>query len=509
MRIISKILFFLPFLVLSGFLYISTKSMNFVSYNGAFITASITIAIFSINFSFLQLQNNRYKLLQNKISIQQLFFSIITLFISLLPLITLAINEKIVAAASFISFPLLAYSSILLWQISYDTVNPKLIISRFNTDWNIRCYLKRFNKESIKKQKYLKKYDDRIPAETPMHDLGSSKFATIYVKNDPFFTIRNICALSLENADLSIFIFSVESYFDLIEKYLEIEKEKKIDSRFKLYQHIEYNLSSIFNNVIGENAKGDFQNKLIEVSTIFFKKGCEDNHQTHELIDKLMNAQFNFSMKIIEDGNFSGAKIFTSTCRYMIQKGILNPPIQNDKSDEYFLFNENLPYYANYIKELGSKSIELNNSDFLYRCLEDIGYLGCTGVKNNDYGTGKLALQYIVQLGRESRAKKMRCFWTHCALEPWEHAHERIWWLLSWVGSLDEKEHQAWLDVFEIGYSRILGKKVELSTKKIDNKTTFEINILDEIYTERFSTNSYYKTIDYSNFNELKELTIW
>ena len=486
-----------------------TKSIDFTSYNRTFITVSITIAVFAINFSFLQLQNNRYKFLQNKISFQQVIFSIITLFISLSPLITLAINENSVAAVSFISIPILAFSSILLWQISYDTVNPKQIIDRRLSNRRIKSYLKRFNKESVEKQKYLKKYDLIIPAETPMHDFGSSKFATIYVKNDPFFIIRNVCALSLENADLSVFIYSVEKYFELIDSYLEIEKKEEMDSRFKFYQHIEYNLSSIFKSTIGENSKSDFQNKLIEVVTIFLKKISEEKYQTHELIRKLMNAQFDFSIKILENGNYEGARVFSSTCRYMIQRGILNSPGKESPSFEDSMFKAQLPYLANFIKELGSKAIKLDNADFLYRTLEDLGYLGCTGVKNNFKETGELALQYIVQLGRESRARNMKCFWTHCALEPWEHAHERIWWLLSWVGRLDKKYHQGWLDIFEIGYSRILGKKVELSMEEIKGNYKFEIKESDEKYTEGFSKDSYYKTVDYSDFSELKELKIW
>ncbi len=497
----------LPFLILSGILYFITQSGNFQTYNRAFITASITIAIFAINFSFLQLQNNKYKQLQNKISGQQLTFSIITLFVSLSPLITLAIDETYVPTISFVAIPLLAYSSILLWQISYDSINPKFLITKNNKERKLKCFLKNFDKENLKKQAFLKEYDSIIPTETPMHDFGSSKFATIFVKDDPFFTIRNICTLSLENGDISVFIQAIESFFELIEKYLDYEVKEKKDSRFKLYQHIEYNLSSIFSKAVGINEKTDFQNKLIETSTIFFKKSSEKYLQTHELVRNLLGAQFKFSMKIVENGNISGAMIFTSTCRYLVQKGIINPPPKKD--NEHGFFMTQLPFLSGYIKELGSKAVEINDSDFLYRCLEELGYLGCTGVKNNDFTTGKLALQYIVQLGRESRAKEMKCFWTHCALEPWEHAHERIWWLLSWVATLDKSTHRSWLDIFEIGYSRILGFKVELTSGEKDGKVGFGIKETKEKHIEGFSKDGYHKSVDYSDFKELKELELW
>lgn len=509
MRILLKILLMLPFLIMSSFLCIITESRDFSSYNRAFITSSITIAIFAINFSFLQLQNNKYKQLQNKITGLQLSFSILTLFVSLSPLITLAIDEYYVPSVSFFAIPILAYSSIFLWQISYDTINPKYLINKSNKGKKLEQFLSSFDKANQKKQEFLKKYDSIIPTETPMHDFGSSKFATIYVKNDPFFTIRNVCTLSSENGDISVFIYSIENFFGLIEKYLDYELIEKKDSRFKLYQHIEYNLRSIFNKVVGLNEKTDFQNKLIETATIFFKKSSEKNLQTHDLVTKLLSAQFDFSMKIVENGNYSGAMIFTSTCRYIIQKGIITPPSKDREGNEYGFFMTQLPFLSGYIKELGSKAIELNNSDFLYRCLEDLGYLGCTGVKNNDFATGKLALQYIVQLGRESRAKEMKCFWTHCALEPWEHAHERIWWLLSWVASLDKSTHRSWLDIFEIGYSRILGYKVELTSGEKDGKIGFGIKETKEKHTEGFSKDSYYKTVDYSDFKEVKELELW
>lgn len=507
MRTILKILLMLPFLIISGVLYIITESGDFQIYNRAFITVSLTIAIFAINFSFLQLQNNKYKQLIGKISGQQITFSILTLFISLAPLIALAIDETYVPIIGFLSIPLLAYSSILLWQISYDSINPKFLITKNNKKGKLKRFLKRFDKANKKKQQILKKYDLIIPTETPMHDFGSSKFATIYVKNDPFFSIRNICALSLENGDISIFIQAIENFFELIEKYLVYELKEKKDSRFKLYQHIEYNLSSIFNKAVGINEKTDFQNKLIESATIFFKKSSEKYLQTHELVRNLLKSQFNFSMKIVENGNISGAMIFTSTCRYLIQKGIIDPP--QTQENEYSLFKAQLPFLSGFIKELGSKAVEINDSDFLYRCLEELGYLGCTGVKKNDVTTGKLALQYIVQLGRESRAHEMKCFWTHCALEPWEHAHERIWWLLSWVATLDKTTHRSWLDIFEIGYSRLLGFKVELTSGEKDGKIGFGIKETKEKHIEGFSKDSYYKSVDYSDFKELKELELW
>lgn len=443
--------------------------------------------------------------MQNKISGQQLTFSIITLFVSLAPLVSLAINETYVPTVSFVAIPLLAYSSILLWQISYDTINPKFLITKNNKERSLKRFLKRFDKGNQKKQAFLKEYDSIIPTETPMHDFGSSKFATIYVKNDPFFKIRNICTLSLENGDISVFIHAIESFFELIEKYLAHEIKEKKDSRFKLYQHIENNLSAIFNKAVGINEKTDFQNKLIETATIFFKKSSEKHLQTHELVTNLLGSQFKFSMKIVENGNVSGAMIFTSTCRYLVQKGIINPPPKNEND----FFTIQLPFLSGYINKLGSKAVEINDSDFLYRCLEELGYLGCTGVKNNDVTTGKLALQYIVQLGRESRAKEMKCFWTHCALEPWEHAHERIWWLLSWVATLDKSTHQSWLDIFETGYSRILGFKVKLTSGEKDGKIGFGINETKEKHIEGFTKDGYHKSVDYSDVKELKELELW
>jgi hypothetical protein len=107
----------------------------------------------------------------------------------------------------------------------------------------------------------------------------------------------------------------------------------------------------------------------------------------------------------------------------------------------------------NVIKTLGQEAIIIRNSDFLYRCLDALGWLGCSAVKNNSRDVGLACLQGLIQLGRESRAANLECFWSNCSLLPFDHAYERIDWMLTWVISITQDKRESWLDYWVEEYN--------------------------------------------------------
>jgi hypothetical protein len=135
--------------------------------------------------------------------------------------------------------------------------------------------------------------------------------------------------------------------------------------------------------------------------------------------------------------------------------------------------------------------------------------LGCSAIKNNHRNVGIECLQSLVQLGREARAAKMRCFWTRCALEPVDHAEQRIWWMLSWVHRLEETDQNHWIATFEVAYSRLLGNQRTIKIKTENDKGIFVFEDSENPYIESFSEERFRRKIDYSNFEDLKEFRIY
>ena len=161
------------------------------------------------------------------------------------------------------------------------------------------------------------------------------------------------------------------------------------------------------------------------------------------------------------------------------------------------------------IKMIGESAITIKNSDVVYRALEDLGYLGCTAVKKNELTAVTKCLQSIVQLGRESNANKLKCFWTHCALETVDHAEQRIYWMMTWISKTPAKDHEQYLRSFMTAYSRLSGKKTILSHNLEEGKSIFTIKKTEEDHIESISDGRYYRTVDYSNPNEVKELKLY
>jgi hypothetical protein len=94
-------------------------------------------------------------------------------------------------------------------------------------------------------------------------------------------------------------------------------------------------------------------------------------------------------------------------------------------------------------------------------------------------------------------------------LETIDHADERIWWMLSWVTHLDEKSQKQWVETFQTAYSRLRGFKREIEIAEENGNKGFRFKDSEEPYKESFSKDNYFKTVDYSDFNEIKEFKLY
>jgi len=498
-----KILCFIPFLTVIILVLNLANIEDLTIYNIGFVSISMTIATFSISFSLLQYQFSPYKALHRSMSRRQLIFSYLTIFISLIPLFCLFYNLKYVPLAGLICIPILSYLIILLVVVANEETNPIILVKRKISTKKLNQFIENFNLEDKKQIKEISELEFSKPDETPMHDYGETNFKLINIDENPFSLIYNAISITIQNNDIDKFAACLKVYFEAVDNIKKNKILEKYDLRNRIEKLLYISFEKICFQVCANAERKDFQNILIGTLSIYIKRKALTNEHTDSTSRKFLTIICKSIETLLEHDNYDDAIIIISTLRQLCQKGLYNLP-----KDDLF-FNHRLSLYPVLIKQIGQKAIKLKNSDFLFRCLEEIGYLGCTAVKSDNHIIGVSCLDSLVQLGRESRANELKCFWSSCALEPVDHADERIWWMLTWMLKVKESNREDWLRSFQTAYSRLNGKERKIDMKDENGKAIFKIEDSNEPYIEGFLDRNYQGKIDYSDFKELKESRLY
>jgi hypothetical protein len=198
-------------------------------------------------------------------------------------------------------------------------------------------------------------------------------------------------------------------------------------------------------------------------------------------------------------GNRDAAMVPVVISRELAQRGLSKP----DAND--MLFFSRLCVYVDVLKDLGIQSVAEKNSDFLYRCLDAVTWFGCSTIKADNVELGKSCIQAIVQMGRYARRDQLECFWDSCGITPWDHAKERLTWMMTWVLTLAESDRERWIELFSEAFSRLAGFTVEVELKG----NSYTIKESSTPHTQTFLVNQISRTIDYSNVALVKEFTLY
>lgn len=499
-----KVILLIPFLFVSIIFYFQTSFKELEAYSATFISISLTIATFSITFSFLQYQFSPYKSLLRSVSIKQLGFSYLTILIALTPLFTLFFNKNFVPIVSLFSIPILAYFTILLWIISKEESDPEILINRKFSSRRLNKFLIKFEKKNIATVREQEQFNFSKADETPMHSFIRAEYSPQILSDDPFYYANNVIAIALSNADLEVYEIVLDKFLKVIDIFLADERLKKRPLLFSVQKLIKNSFESLTHSTLNLTKSDIIHNRFLLKISIYLKGKALTHLQIQEPFVGMTSSLTEFAKEVSQKRNFEGVILVLSLFRELAQKGIYDSPQENSR-----MFENHLGVFPQQIKLIGQEAVKLNDSNILYRCLEELGYLGCSAIKNNQYHVGIECLDSLVQLGREVRASKMKCFWTRCSLEPIDHADERIWWMLSWVWRLEKGKQARWINSFETAYSRLRGYKRGIELIVENDEPTFKFNDSKEPHIESFLQERYSGEMNYSNFDNIKELKLY
>lgn len=493
----------LLFILLSISLMCFANLEDLAVYNIAFISTGIGIATFSISFSFLQYQFSPYKALLQYVSNSHLIYCYAVVFIAIIPLINLIINKTYVPAAGIFCIPLLIYGAILLPIISIEECNPRLLMEKNLGMNNISRYLNEFKSVDKAAKEKSEKLEFEWPNETPLHSV-TSKYNTNVIANDPFALLCNVIELALKNGDKITYERAINNYFLLTDLCVDHEiVDYRSGSRFAINKLVTDTFEIILTQVV--TAKNiPLLSIIIYKTGDFVKEKALRQLQATAPYDDLIDILVKYAKSAL-DNNQEFVIYISSLCRELSQKGIHDP----ETGERKMFFSVHLASFAKYITIIGQEAVSKKNSDVLFRCLEDLGFLGCTAVKKNHFNVIIECLQGLVQLGREARAADVKCFWRHCSLEMTDHADQRIEWMVTWLPQVPEEDRNILAESFGTAYSRLYGKKLTVSIEEIEGELGVKFTKSEEKHIESYADGKYRKTVDYSDFKEIKEFKLY
>jgi hypothetical protein len=346
----------------------------------------------------------------------------------------------------------------------------------------------------------LKGFALTAPKDQPRHE-WSWHIPPDAKSDDPFNVAVGISLTAIRVGDVATFQQALQTALSCGDQ-INIERA--------LTTHVSGALFSICKGTVASDSSGMFSQKFLDVTALYLSQKAAEGLQTSVLSSMILSQMVMVAESCLKEDRFDLALVPVVVIRQVVQKGLDGPlPAQTDDKTSDPLFLDKLSQITYMTMQLAQTAIRLKNSDFLYRCLDSFGYLGCSAVKHNNLPVGRTCLRALAQLGREARANSMECFWDRCALTPTDHAQERIEWMISWLPSAPENCREMWIRSMQEAYSRIIGRETTLTVSFEDSKPTFNLALSEKSFQLNYAYERIGRVLDYSDFTVLKDLELY
>jgi hypothetical protein len=499
--ILIQILLPSAFVILAVVITSSRTIFDSEKLGNALVSIPFTVAIFAVNFSFLEYQFSAYRPLVRGLSLSHVIAATGVLFLAILPLSAVYLGYSLRTVSGIVT-PLVTYASVglaLLARRNADPLHQIESATESNRVWNF-CH--EYVDAAADQLADLEQLELSRPREMPLHE-WDRRTPPVIKGHDPFAVLFQIASLAISTADYRVFEEVLSGLLKISEQaamYRDRNGEKpdyKIQAL--LAGHAQSYLGWVAAFIRDSDKTGSFILRFQDVCGQYLRETTTTSRQCGELQIQLMKIMRDLGRYSLSHPNRPAAMVPVVISRELAQRGLTRPDREND------FFFSNLCFYIDVIKDMGIRAVVEKNSEFLYRCLDAVAWFGCSTVKANNQELAISCIQAVVQMGRYARRDQLECFWDRCGLSPWDHAEERLTWMLSWVSQLDTSEHERWLGLFTEAFSRLSGVKTEIDMQG----TSFEFKIGKAPHRWTISDNGITRTIDYSDVSFVKEFAIY
>lgn len=502
---------FLVLVVLSATLVVRGWNENFTGFEAALIGVNLTVAVLAINFSSLTYQASEYRQFQRGLSPNLLLGFLVVLVWALVPAMILVFDRRLLGVLSLAALPVTALLSVVLVEWTKYEASPHSLIRQLSRVRRWRKEFRAYAREIEKRKQELKALKLSEPGNMPAHEWDWVNLPPV-PENDPFTILGSVGCTAAKSGNASAVVQASESLLKALDEcYAEIRPsqnhlpaqtaslvESQVERIALVSEYVDStgNLSIRFLETCGNYLTGKTKEHLPLASSWMF------------VVDTIVASGQRWLARKKPLPAKPALILLSQLCRKGMER---YAAMERDESDERFeslFYPHTLGGLVARLKPLGSTAVEAGENDYLYRIFDALGWLGCSAAKSNNWIVAAECIQALAQLGREARAQGLECHWESCAVQPADHAGERIGWIVSWIPKLSEKDRSSWLELCSQGLSRLEGRTHNIILKRKDNRSELQINVSDSPHKESFLSDAGSRELDYSNFKMLKDFKL-
>lgn len=481
---------------------------NYLRFEPSLLTITVTFAVFAVNFSFLEYQLSPYRALFRGIAWPHVVSATTVLLLAIVPVAVALVRPSPGPIVAFI-LPIVAVSSVILALVARRCADPtqrlksiasKRRFDRFLVRLGSAAALELQNAEELKLSSLQEgpshEWDYRVPPKVDFFD--------------PFDAAHSLAYAAASNGDVQVFDEAVEATVRMVEmaankKPLVLHGGSTADYRVLglVMDHARDRLIQLVRMTLEIDKTDRYSKGVANILSAHLRTEACASRQNTEFARGLMKSLAFLAVETYKRGWRATAMRTLIVARECAAGGISRPPANEDLQFDYALIS-----YPLVMQQLAEAALEQKDSEFLFRCMETLGFLGCSAVKADKRDLGKQCAQSLVQISRRSRHLKMECFWARCGMLPWQHARERIQWMLSWVAHLPVNSQQTWLETFSEAYSRIDGRTVKITLVLENEKPVFRVARSEQPHKMTYM-DSDTVTYDYSDESMLRDLQLY
>ena len=459
--------------------------------------------------------SSAYRQFHRTIPPRLLWSCVALLFVALLPLGVLVIKPDLYIPTCLLLLPMLAVAGAGLLEIARRETDPLTLLDRLCTIKAITRFLRSLVPIVDLRIAETKALELSKTEDCPMHEFEWHLPMPSH-ESDPLNCLATLGLLAIQHGDSHAFGRVVRRSLQALDLAENFQPSKTTAGYYTIRRELRgYVFAAIQRMMLAlQRDKGtvSLARTAIDIMAESVVSKTKEQKQTQDLVFAALHLMETLARHCYESGSHAEILVPLIVSRQVVQKGLDDPPeIKEGEQQpiEISMFNHTLPQLTGPIKRLGSFAIEKGDSDFLYRCFDAFGWLGCSAVKHRKMLVATACLRALSQLGREVRAKGLECHWDKCAVRPEDHAAERIDWIASWVSKVPEDGREYWIGLLEAAYSRLSGLETSLKFETTtDGKVSISKSVSEKNHVESYIMHAASRDVDYSDFSFLKDLEL-
>jgi hypothetical protein len=475
------------------------------SLRGDGLTASISIAIFSVSFAFLGYQLSPYRHLASRAPFRLLLASACALLLAISPLLGIG-SASTTGRFAFASIPLGAFAGLVLILLAQREGSADRLLAAA-APARLAGFQLRFLHEAAVQIRELDELDELVrhgpggAVPPPMHEIFTPASRPPQ-RDDPVALCVSLARTARDRGDGYAFALALTRVLDIASAWETCDLPSLPDvEEYQLCrvltEHAKEGLQRIgSSSTVGESK--EFASRFVEACCLHVRsadgRGEVDSHLTAE-IASAAGAVCSRLARAGERG--SEAELLLTACRQLSELALRGRP---EMMEEH-----RLAAYVSIVDSLAGDGIATSDSELVYRCSETIGWMGCAAVRYGACENGRRSAQALVQIGRSARASDLDCFWDRCSRTPFDHAMEHLGWMISWVPASGEKG-LSMTGFLEHAYSRLIGHPVTLEVDQSAAKATITVKADEsKAWVEHVNDHGVLVKYDYSDHSELRQ----